>query len=93
LSEEQDQELAEWIEEAGGEIVFTDYTGFVDYLVTPITGEVVFTDGSAEWIAEAGGEIVFSDYTGIVDCLVTPITGEKKKGEVVFTDGSAEWIA
>ena len=38
LGEEQEQELAEWIAEAGGEVVFSDYTGIVDYLITPVTG-------------------------------------------------------
>ncbi len=29
----------EWIEEAGGEVVFSDFNGTVDYLITPVTGQ------------------------------------------------------
>ncbi len=35
----QEQELVEWIEEAGGEVVFSDFNGTVDYLITPVTGQ------------------------------------------------------
>lgn len=38
LEAEQEQELVEWITEAGGEVVFSDFTGIVDYLVTPVIG-------------------------------------------------------
>ena len=32
------QELTEWITETGGEVMFSDFTGQVDYLITPLHG-------------------------------------------------------
>ena len=35
------KELSEWIHEVGGDVVFSDYKGVVDYLITPIQGKNV----------------------------------------------------
>ena len=34
FEEEAEQELGEWVEEAGGELVFKDFAGTLDYLGT-----------------------------------------------------------
>jgi len=36
--EETEEELTEWITETGGEVMFSDFTGQVDYLITPLHG-------------------------------------------------------
>lgn len=38
FNEETQQDLTDWITEAGGELVYTDYTGVLDYLVVPVSG-------------------------------------------------------
>ncbi|XP_071748981.1 DNA topoisomerase 2-binding protein 1-A [Lepeophtheirus salmonis] len=38
LDEETEQELSEWVDEEGGEIVSADYLGILDYLVLPVYG-------------------------------------------------------
>lgn len=36
FEEEVEAELGEWLEEAGAELVFKDFTGTLDYLVMPV---------------------------------------------------------
>ena len=38
FEEEPESEISEWIQEAGGEIIFNDFDGIVDYLVVPAEG-------------------------------------------------------
>ncbi len=48
FQEEAESELGEWVSEAGGEFVFRDFKGILDYLVVPVDvdeGEVVKKSG------------------------------------------------
>eukprot|EP00092_Neocalanus_flemingeri_P010154 GFUD01010944.1.p1 GENE.GFUD01010944.1~~GFUD01010944.1.p1 ORF type:complete len:1552 (+),score=561.52 GFUD01010944.1:76-4731(+) len=38
FNEDMQQDLTDWVTEAGGELVYTDYTGVLDYLVVPVSG-------------------------------------------------------
>jgi len=38
FNEETQQDLTDWVTEAGGELVYADFTGELDYLVVPVTG-------------------------------------------------------
>merc|ERR1719481_351750 len=38
FNEETQQDLTEWVTEAGGEIVYMDFKGTLDYLVVPVEG-------------------------------------------------------
>jgi len=38
FNEETQQDLTDWVTEAGGELVYADFTGVLDYLVVPVTG-------------------------------------------------------
>jgi len=38
FNEETHQDLSEWISEAGGDLVYSDFQGVLDYLVVPVSG-------------------------------------------------------
>ena len=38
FTEEVEQELSDWVGEAGGEIAYMDFDGVLDYLVVPLEG-------------------------------------------------------
>ena len=35
--------MVEWITEVGGEVMFSDYQGTVDYLITPLEGNIILS--------------------------------------------------
>ena len=59
FDEEYGQDLTDWVTEAGGDIVYTDFSGVLDYLIVPVT-----------WSGETGQEYeVLVNKNWIEDCL------------------------